>query len=161
ENSIAEGIAGYGFTGWGNNNRNFGSIARANNGGLFNGASSSIASQEGDNFTLKDYVGVDDTAGVCISLRPPHATLTGVTCIRNGIGADATFIDGGQANVTFTNALVKDASFGFAIDETLAALQFTTKSIQYSQAFNSGSNYSGAWVLSNTPPNPPGNVNPN
>jgi hypothetical protein len=158
ENSIAEGLNGYGFTGWGNNNTVRGAIAINNNGGLFNGTASSTSDQ-GQNFTLAGYVGISNN-GTCAYFRPAGTYIVdGVTCIGNQVVADNSVTNGSSSfNVTIRNAMVKDTSnSGFYLDQFNGS--FTTKLVEYSQAWNSGG-INGGWTLSNTPPSPPGDVTP-
>jgi hypothetical protein len=155
ENSIAEGLEGYGFTGWGDNNTVRGGIAIANNGGLFNGTSSATSSQ-GLNFTLSNFVGINNN-GTCIYLRPSSAVVDGVTCLGNQVIADNSITNGlSSFNVTLRNALVQNTSgnSGFYLGQDNGP--FTTSLIEYSQAWNTGG-FNGGWTL----PNPPQNVNPN
>jgi hypothetical protein len=157
ENSIAEGLDGYGFTGWGNNNAIRGAIAMNNNGGLFNGTASSTADQ-GQNFTLTGYVGVANN-GTCAYFRPAgNYVVEGVTCIGNQVMADNSITNGSSSfGVTIRNAMVKDVSHsGFYLGQSNGS--FTTKLVEYSEAWNTGG-INGGWTLNNTPPGP-GDVDP-
>jgi len=158
ENSIAEGLHGYGFTGWGDNNAIRGAIALNNGGGLFNGTASSTADQ-GRNFTLTGYLGITNN-GTCAYFRPAGTyVIDGVTCIGNSVAADNSIINGiSSFNVTIRNAMVKDTSnSGFYLGQSNGS--FTTKLLEYSQAWNT-SGINGGWTMSNTPTSPPGDVNP-
>jgi len=157
ENSVAEGLQGYGFTGWGNNNTVRGGIALHNDGGLFNGTASSTSSQ-GLNFSLSNFIGVSNN-GTCIYLRPQGAVVDGVTCLANSVAADNSIMNGiSSFNLTIRNAMVKDTSnSGFYLGQSNGS--FTTKLIEYSQAWNTAG-INGGWTLSNTPMSPPGDVNP-
>jgi hypothetical protein len=157
ENSIAEGLHGYGFAGWGNNNAVRGAIAINNDGGLFNGTASSTADQ-GENFTLTDYVGVANN-GTCTYLRPAGSYLVdGVTCIGDQVVADNNITNGSSSfGVTIRNAMVKDVSnSGFYLSQSNGS--FATNEIEYSHAWNTGG-INGGWTVSNTPPSP-GDVDP-
>lgn len=160
ENSIAEGLNGYGFTGWGDNNAVRGAIAINNDGGLFNGTSSALGNL-GSNFELSGYLGITNS-GTCAYFRPSgNYTIDGVSCISNQIVADNDPANGEtDFNLTIRNTMVKDTdpSSGFYLGTQNPA--FTTKLIEYSQAYNTGG-INGGWDTSNTPPNPPGNVDPN
>src|SRR5947199_1201589 len=157
ENSVAEGLQGYGFTGWGNNNTVRGGIALYNDGGLFNGTASSTGSQ-GLNFTLSNFIGVSNN-GTCIYLRPQSAVVDGVTCLANSVAADNSIMNGiSSFNLTIRNAMVKDTSnSGFYLGQSNGS--FTTKLLEYNQVWNTAG-INGGWTMSNTPTSPPGDVNP-
>ncbi len=89
ENSIAEGLLGYGFTGWGDNNRVAGIIALDNNGGVFNGTASSTTDQ-GTNFNLNGLVGIRN-AGTCLYVRATGVyVLDDIFCVGNSITTEGT-----------------------------------------------------------------------
>jgi hypothetical protein len=160
ENSIAEGLSGFGFTGWGNGNAVEASVSLENQSGFFGGAASS-GSGQGNNFSFKDIVGISPVGGTCLFLRSAHATASGVTCLTGSIVADNEFISTGSANVIIENAIATDrpSNSGFFLDNR-GAIGWDTKILKFSQEWNTqGAN--GGWTLSNVPPNPPGDVNPN
>lgn len=111
DNSIAEGLIGYGFTGWGDNNRVAGIIALDNNGGVFNGTASSTTDQ-GKDFHLNGYVGIRNN-NTCLYVRAVGAyVLDDLFCVANQIVLEGV-------PVTITNAVTVPSANCYLKNSTL------------------------------------------